>query len=512
MKQYLDNLKNGREVRESLASLCGLLHTSGGIDLTAEEAEALVVNGRNLLGADDPKVRKNAAKLLGLLSKTKQGKAEEIIRNGEAETVNCLLEAYREEQTRFVKSAYLEALAGQDISACREYLEKCLTELQETAVTEENRKHVNEETAALRKLLDLSENESSSHRFVGYNEDNTILFVVNPCYRELFAESLGGMRKKIVSGGVVVRTAKLSEILPNRIWREAVFRIPEALTIAKDPYEAAQILAGDAVETYLRARLRKNTAGDTSTGSVIRYRIDFRCRDEASKNRYVKRISQETDRLAGGRLSNAPGDYEITFRISETEGDSYRFGVLFAGLRDNRFDYRKEAVAGSIHPTDAAAVIAAAKPYFTDEAQVLDPFCGAGTMIAERMQAGKIRTAFGVDTYGPAIEKARINVTSDHVWFIHRDFFDYKQDHMFDEIITNMPFREDGGEEIAQLYRRFFRKLPEHLRENGTLLMVSHDPKLAESSVPSDMTIVRKIPMREKGGMAAYIIQFRGLA
>ena len=75
-----------------------------------------------------------------------------------------------------------------------------------------------------------------------------------------------------------------------------------------------------------------------------------------------------------------------------------------------------------------------------------------------------------------------------------------------------MPFKEEGGDEIALLYRRVFRKLPEHMRQDGPLVMVSHDPKLAETSVPADMTIVRKIPMRERGEMAAYIIRFRGLA
>ncbi|MBR6019494.1 MAG: methyltransferase [Lachnospiraceae bacterium] len=502
MKQYLDNLKNGREVRESLASLCGLLRTSGESALSAGDAEALVVNGRKLLSAEDPKVRKNAAKLLGLI---RGERFENVIPGGDAGTVLCLVDAYRAEQTRFVKSAYLEALAGRDISSQREFLMARLTELRETEVTDENRKHVNEEIAALQKLLSASEGKEKLHRFTGYDADNTILFVINPCYREMFAESLGGMRKKIVGGGVVVRTTKLSEILPNRIWREAVFRIPELLNVAKEPYEAAAQLAGDIVWNYLATRL-------SVTEATLRYRVDFRCRDEAAKNRFVKRISQETDRLSGGRLVNSTGDYEVTFRISETDGDSYRLGILFAGLRDKRFDYRRETVASSIHPTDAAAVIAAAKPYFSEDAQVLDPFCGAGTMIAERMQAGKIRTAFGVDTFGPAIEKARGNVKTSNVWFVHRDFFDYRQDHMFDEIITNMPFKEEGGDEIALLYRRFFRKLPEHLRQDGTLVMVSHDPKLAETSVPADMTIVRKIPMRERGEMAAYIIRFRGLA
>ncbi|MBQ6661602.1 MAG: methyltransferase [Lachnospiraceae bacterium] len=492
MKQYLENLQNGREVRESLAALCGLLRTSGE-KLSSEDAEAFVVIGRKMLAADDPKVRKNAAKLLGLLN------------DDSAETTQALIDAYSSEQTLFVKSAYLEALPGRDLGAHLAYLRERLSFLRNEPVTDENKKHVNEEISALTKIPGVSSENASAHRFTGYNADNTILFVVNPCYREMFAEDMGGARKKIVGGGVVVRTMRLAELLQNRIWREAVFRVPEALNVPSDAYEAARVLAGDVIGTYLSERL----AGD----GVLRYRIDYRGRDDAAKNKFVKRVSQETDRLAGGRLVNSPGDYEVTFRISETDGDVCRLGVLFAGLRDDRFAYRKETVAGSIHPTDAAAVMEAAKPYLTEDSQVLDPFCGAGTMLAERRKAGRIRSAFGVDMYGPAIEKARVNVKADNVWFIHRDFFDYRQDHMFDEIVTNMPFREEGpSDETALLYRRFFRKLPDHLREAGTLVMVSHDTKIAEASVPSNMTIVRKIPMRERGDIAAFIIRFRQFA
>lgn len=493
MNQYIENINYGREVRESLASLCGLLRASGRSVLSPEEAEALVVSARNLLKAEDPKVRKNAAKLLGLMN------------DPGTETTNLLLEAYRTEQTRFVRSTYLEALSGRDLTEHLTYLRECLAELRSTEVTEENRKHVNEEIAALSRLPGIADQTVQTHRFTGYGADNTILFVVNPFYREMFADSLGGMRKKVVNGGVVVRTTRLTEILPNRIWREAVFRVPEALTVPKEPYDAAAVLAGDVIGDYLRVRL--------SGEGMLTYRIDFRCRDEELKNRFVKRIAQETDRISGGSLRNDPGNYEITFRISETDMDVYRLGILFAGLRDDRFRYRRETVAGSIHPTDAAAAIEAAMPYLTVDSQLLDPFCGAGTMIAERIKAGNIRSAFGVDTFGAAIEKARSNVKASNAWFIHRDFFDYRQDHMFDEIITNMPFREDGAdEEIKTLYQRFFRKLPEHLREKGTLVMVTHDVKLAEASVPSNMTVVKKLPMREKNAMAALVIQFRILA
>lgn len=488
MKEFLENIKKGRGVRENLAPLCDFLRKNGAYSLTAAEKKEIPALGRTLLSHEDPKVRKNAAKLLRLSAE---------FDDSPEETIAALYRAYESEQTLYVRSAYPEAMAGRDISAWKELLSERLESLRNTAVEEADRKHVNEETQVLAKLL----SEKAKHHFAGYALDNTILFVTQSCYREAFSETLGGMRKKIVAGGVIVRTTKSAEILPNRIWREAVFRIPEAMSIPSEPYEAAKVLAGNAVYAYLAARLKGEGA--------FAYRIDFRCRDESVKGKFIKRLSLETDRISGGRLINSPGDYEITFRISETEGSECRLGVVFSGLDDRRFSYRREAVAGSLHPTDAAYLMLRAKPYLAEDAQVLDPFCGVGTMIAERRKAGKIRSAFGVDTFAEAIEKARRNVRADDVWFVHRDFFDYTQDHMFDEIITNMPFDAEGETDAVRvLYRRFFAKVPEFLRKSGVIAMVSHNPALVRATLPEYLTVSEHFPMREKGEIAGFLIRY----
>mgnify|MGYP002245200123 CR=1 FL=1 len=49
-----------------------------------------------------------------------------------------------------------------------------------------------------------------------------------------------------------------------------------------------------------------------------------------------------------------------------------------------RFSYRKNVVAASIHPSLAAMLVSLAKPYLKENAQILDPFCGVGTMLIER--------------------------------------------------------------------------------------------------------------------------------
>ena len=64
-------------------------------------------------------------------------------------------------------------------------------------------------------------------------------------------------------------------------------------------------------------------------------------------------------------------------------------------------------------------------------------------MLIERDIAQPAREKYGIDIFGPAIEGARENASlaGEKINFIHRDYFDFKHDYLFDEIITNMPVR-----------------------------------------------------------------------
>ena len=106
--------------------------------------------------------------------------------------------------------------------------------------------------------------------------------------------------------------------------------------------------------------------------------------------------------------------------------------------------HRKNAVAVSIHPATAAMLVALAEPYLKENAQILDPFCGVGTMLIERDIRVLAREKYGIDIFGEAIRGARENASyaGEKINFINRDYFDFTHAYLFDEIITNMPVRE----------------------------------------------------------------------
>ena len=88
---------------------------------------------------EDPKVRKNAAAILGELHCQ--------------DALDVLMDAYEEEDKLFVREAYVQALSAIDCSEYLPQLEERLQELAEYDAPEEEKKHTQAELHALQELI-----------------------------------------------------------------------------------------------------------------------------------------------------------------------------------------------------------------------------------------------------------------------------------------------------------------------------------------------------------------------
>ena len=67
--------------------------------------------------------------------------------------------------------------------------------------------------------------------------------------------------------------------------------------------------------------------------------------------------------------------------------------------------------------------------------------------------------------------------------FIHRDYFDFKHDYKFDEIVTNMPVKgKKAKEDMDAFYARFFEKSKSLLAEDGIIIMYSNEVGFVKNS------------------------------
>ena len=170
-------------------------------------------------------------------------------------------------------------------------------------------------------------------------------------------------------------------------------------------------------------------------------------------------------------------------------------------------------VAASIKPEQAALIARLAKPYMIKQAQVLDPFCGVGTMLIERDKACRTNVMYGIDIFGEAIAKAHENtaLAKKEVYYINRDFFEFRHSYLFDEIFTNMPERgKRSRTEQDEFYAAFFEKAKEVLEKQGRIIMYSNEKNYVKKQLRlhKEFTLLREFPMDEKDNYYLFVISY----
>lgn len=455
MNQLLEDLFSGKNIRASLSGLRALIKEEDNLALLCQKLEGRMETVVKCLYDEDAKTRKNAVLLLGDLQYE--------------EAKDQIYEAYLNEKTLFVKEAYLTALSKMDVETLVDDLRDRLSALTDEEVTDENQKHIAQEIRAIRKIL-IKYEGITKHIFTAYNKTNRVVLTCNRNHREVVRRAVGG-DAKVHPLGVEVTSETLEDLLKVRCFREMLFPLETNGLLPAEPVRIAEAVLKSGIVDLLGSLHREKTA--------FYYRIECRSSMELDKRSdFARKIADTLDKLSKGKLVNSTGDYEVEIRLVSNKEGRFWAGMRLSTIRDNRFNYRRNSISASIHPSTAALIMELAKPYLLEHAQILDPFCGVGTMLIERNYATNAREMYGVDIFGEAIAKARENteVTGMRINYIHRDFFDFRHDYKFDEIITNMPVRgKKTKEEMADLYEEFFEKAATLLTEEGIIIMYTNE-------------------------------------
>ena len=136
-------------------------------------------------------------------------------------------------------------------------------------------------------------------------------------------------------------------------------------------------------------------------------------------------------------------------------------------------------------------------------------------MLIERDIAQPAREKYGIDIFGPAIEGARENASlaGEKINFIHRDYFDFKDDYLFDEIITNMPVRgKQSRSEMDALYASFFEKSKEILAPGGVMIFYSNEEGMVKKQLRlhTEYRLIQEFVISEKRHFSLYIVGIKG--
>lgn len=489
VREQYECLKSGKDLRQSLIALKQ--------ELKEEEAreELLGILGGDysiltgLLSDTEPKVRKNAAMVLGRLR--------------QRENVIPLYEAYQRETQLFVRSDYLKALAELDYSECKASLAQDLEKLEQYQPKQEEEKHIQGELMALRRLVNIGE-VHQRHKFCGYDQTWELILTTGKKYQKITAEQVKGGKVTLLKSGVRVITSHLRSVLEIPTYHEILFPLKLRI-ISGEPREVAKALANS---DLLKLLHKAHKAED-----AFYFRLGLHSpKTLEQRSAFTKKCAFALEQETAGKLKNSASDYELEIRLIENRSGQFLPLIKLYTFTEERFSYRKHVVAASIKPQQAALIVRLAKPYLKEQAQILDPFCGVGTMLIERDRVCPARMMYGIDIFGEAIAKARENtrLANREVYYINRDFFDFSHKYLFDEIITDMPARgKKTKEEHDQLYQAFFEKAGQLLAVHGRIILYSDEMNYVKKQLRlhKQFSLLKEYSMDEKERYYLFIIE-----
>jgi len=185
--------------------------------------------------------------------------------------------------------------------------------------------------------------------------------------------------------------------------------------------------------------------------------------------------------------------------------------LLALRLSDDRMrqrDYKAAHLAGSLRPSVAAAMALLSQP--TDDDVVLDPLCGAGTILIERAHLGRYRMLLGGDSNPDALSAARENVGPRYKPIELRGWDATAlpiPDAGVTRIIANLPWGRKSGShsDNQRLYPRLLREFRRVLAPGGLMVLMTSESRLMRETFESHQIAPNSILAVTVQGASAWI-------
>lgn len=500
MEQLTTDILQGNAVRKSISDLRKKIKENPA-DKSLCLQENMLPRLEQLLSDEDAKTRKNTALLLGDLAK-------EVADSGKENEVKAALwEAFLQEETKFVKSAYVRALSGYDVGEYVENFKQILKDLNESEIEESDLKHVRELRRETELLLAVYE-KVSTFSFQGIKRRHLLLLTAESYIQENLVQEINRKCKlegKITPRGVRVETNTLDKIKEIPLYRDMLFflRLKQG-TVLDASHLAEGIVNSELLPLLMEVYGKKEK---------YPFRLSIYGKDAKDIDLSLKELSYQVEELSQNRLVNRGGQAVVTILIvPKKDGNFLLFGKFFS-CPGKRFRYYTKSLPTAMAPVTAAQMISLISPYLTPDAHIIDLFCGQGTLLLERTRHIQARDVYGVDTYAKAIEIAReqTKACGKEFYYINRDFFDFTTTHLLDEILTEFPRMENKSKETVEMfYHKFFDKAIEITTDSAMFFLLSTEENRIkkELRLRDELQLVRQIAMR--GAEHIFIIKRRG--
>jgi len=285
--------------------------------------------------------------------------------------------------------------------------------------------------------------------------------------------------------GITIFSAPRADVLTRLRTAEDIFAIGgyrAGLGIEPSALDKLRGAAREAPWVAAAAAERAHTIPGARAGRRLKYRVVARLVGahhfrRVDMQRAVERgIAEREDHT--WRLAEDSADVE--FWATMLDGEF----ILEVRLSDERMRHREYKIAhraGSLRPSVAAALAWLSEPNESDV--VLDPFCGAATILIERAHLGRYVMLYGSDHDQAALEAARANVGPRYKPIKLERWNAAKlplKDASVTKIVTNLPWGQRVGSHGAnrRLYPLWFREFHRVLKTGGLVVALSAEGRI----------------------------------
>jgi tRNA (guanine6-N2)-methyltransferase len=223
-------------------------------------------------------------------------------------------------------------------------------------------------------------------------------------------------------------------------------------------------------------------------------------------------VNDALRRLLPRGMSHVADNADIEFWVWLAGGEVL-VGLRLSDATMRHRGYKREHLPASLRPTVAAAMGWLARP--TDEDIVLDPLCGAGTVLIERALLAPLAEAIGGDMRKEAVSMARRNALAANVkaaWRVWDARALPLDDASMTRIITNLPFGKQIGtkETNADLYNALIREFGRVLNTEGVLVTLTSADRLWDQILREcGWRVVKKVVLVVLGQPASIFVTER---
>lgn len=310
---------------------------------------------------------------------------------------------------------------------------------------------------------------------------------LEPVAADEITRDLGGEVKKTTRGVVVFRLDAVTPDVLKLRTTEDVFLLAwgsDSLTFTAD--DLATIRSWTAKKTdwdrlfRLHHIVRPKTKGRPTYNLICQMQGEHGYRRSDAREAFTAGLAGVIPN--GWQFSNENAWLEIWLTI---RGKTAVCGVRLSDRTMRHRTYKLEHVAASLRPTLAAAMVrlAGIGPGMT----VLDPMCGAGTLLAETIHVAGQRRGGAVHVIGGDIDKNAMFVTAQNLEKVGRvDLARWDATQLplasesVDRIVCNPPFGKQLStiEEVGPLYRAAAAEWDRVLRPGGRAVFLVMESEL----------------------------------